>query len=467
MNSLDRPRLPEVSHHIHRSYEDRHGDILWEAKYCIIYEVVDDDCDDRPRKLEDRWDVNGSRLESAIVDIHSDESSRARDREEIEPLGRGRYAKSISPLRDDEESESDDEHRDTKSEHRDDFWVVIFQEVFREIGRTSPCSSSTEGAEGCEDLFLSVGSCRDSVWESHEVACDERESNEEVWESWDLLMSDDHSESDSEYGLELLYQDCDREWDESYRSECCREEECPDDAWQERDREECCDFSSREIRSLIRSYREYSDKDKSDQVFEKYECRRRESVEWAAEESIDCPESSCDDDEKWSEWLHEILFKSRGLPYRNREEKYRYDDRGTHRAEWAKYRDDDLLRDDVSIETHATESKPREDFCFCARSAHIARKCEQCEERVDDESDHRECDMEISDREDDRTRILEDATTGESRVYVAGEWLECFLIRAVPVLVGMIGEIGCIADTDKCEDEDDEIFAHRKSEKKI
>lgn len=43
-------------------------------------------------------------------------------------------------------------------------------------------------------------------------------------------MSDDHSESDSEYGLELLYQDCDREWDESYRSECCREEECPDDA---------------------------------------------------------------------------------------------------------------------------------------------------------------------------------------------------------------------------------------------
>jgi hypothetical protein len=31
----------------------------------------------------------------------------------------------------------------------------------------------------------------------------------------------------------------------------------------------------------------------------------------------------------------------------------------------------------------------------------------------------------------------------------------------------MIGEIGGIRDTDESESEDDEIFAHRKSEKKI
>lgn len=180
VNGLDSSRLPEVCHHIHGSYENCHGDILRQAKYRIIHEVVDDDRDDRPGELEDRGDVDGSRLESAIVDVHSDESSRARDREEVEPLGRGRYAKSISPLGDDEESERDDEHGDTESEHRDDFWVVIFQKIFREIGRASPCGSSAEGTEGGEDLFLSVGCRRDSVWEGHEVACDERECDEEV-----------------------------------------------------------------------------------------------------------------------------------------------------------------------------------------------------------------------------------------------------------------------------------------------
>lgn len=199
----------------------------------MIDEVVDDDSDDRPRELEDRRDVDGSRLESAIVDVHSDESSRTCDREQVEPLGRGRYAKFISPLWDHEKSESDDEHRDTKSEHRDDFWVVIFEKIFREIGRASPRGSSTEGTECGEDLFLSVWSRRDSMWEGDEVACDERERDEEIRQTWDLLMSDDHGDSDREYRLELLYEDGDGEWDESYRSECCREEECPYDAREE------------------------------------------------------------------------------------------------------------------------------------------------------------------------------------------------------------------------------------------
>ncbi len=286
-----------MSHHIHRSYEDCHSDILRYTKYRIIHEVVDDDGDDRPRELEDRRDVDGSRFESAIVDIHSDEPSRARDREEIEPLGRGRYAKSISPLRDDEEPKPDDEHRDTKSEHRDDFWVMIFQEIFREIGRASPCSSGTEGTEGSEDLFLSVGRRRDPLWERHEVTCDERQRDEEVRETRYLLMSDDHGDSDREDRLELLYQDRDGEWDESYRSECCGEEKCPDDAREERDGEECRDFSAREIRSLIRSYSEDGDEDESDKVLEKYKRRGRKSVEWATQESIDCPESCGDDDE--------------------------------------------------------------------------------------------------------------------------------------------------------------------------
>ncbi len=466
VNGLDRPRLPEMCHHVHRPYEDCHSDVLRQAKYLMIHEVVDDDGDDRPRELEDRRDVDGSRLESAVVDVHGDESSRTRDREEIEPLSRCRYAKSISPLRDDEEPKPDDEHSDTKSEHRDDFWMVIFQEIFREVGRASPRCSSTEGAEGGEDLLLSVWCRRDSVWEGDEVACDERERDEEIRQTWYLLMSDDHGYSDREYRLELLYEDRDREGDESHRSECCREKKRPDDAREERDGEECRDFSAGEVCSLIRSYREYGDEDKSDQVLEEYERRRREPVEWATQESIDCPECSCDDDEKWSEWLHGGLFKSRRFPDRDREEKYRYDDRGTHRAEWTKYRDDDLLWDDISIETHTTERKSCQDLRFYCWLSHIARKREQCEEWVDDEGDHRECYMEISDREDDRTRILQNATTGESRVYVAGKWLECFFVRAVPVPVGMIREVGCVSDTDECEDEDDEIFAHRKNKKR-
>lgn len=270
----------------------------------MIHEVVDDDRDDRPREFEDRRDVDGSRLESAVVDVHSDESSRACDREEVEPLSRGWYAKSISPLRDDEETEPDDEHGDTESEHRDDFWVVIFEKVFREIGRASPRRSRTERAECGEYLFLSVGSRRDSLWERHEVACDEGECDEEIRQTWDLLMSDDHGDSDREYRLELLYQDRDGEWDESYRSECCREEKCSDDAREEWDREECCDFSAGEIRSLIRSYSEYGDEEESYEMLEKYKRRGRQSIEWATQESIDCPECSCDDDEKWSEWLH-------------------------------------------------------------------------------------------------------------------------------------------------------------------
>ena len=92
-------------------------------------------------------------------------------------------------------------------------------------------------------------------------------------------MSDDHSESNREYRLELLYQDRDGEWDESYSSECCREEECTDDAREKRDREECRDFSAGEVCSLICSYSEDGDEEESYEMLEKYECRRRKSIE--------------------------------------------------------------------------------------------------------------------------------------------------------------------------------------------
>lgn len=462
VNGLDSSRLAEMRHHVHGSYEDCHSEVLRQAKYRIIHEVVDDDRDDRPCELEDCRDVDGSRLESAVVDVHGDESSRTRDREEIEPLSRCRYAKSISPLRDDEEPKPDDEHGDTKSEHRDDFWVVIFEKVFREIGRASPCSSSTERAEGSEDLFLSVWCRRDSVWEGDEVACDECECDEEIGETRDLLMSDDHGDSDRKYWLELLYEDRDREWDESYGSECCREEKCPDDAREEWDGEECRDFSAREIRSLIRSYSEYGDEDESYKVLEKYERRRRKSVEWATQESIDCPESSCDDDEKWSEWFHEILFKSRRFPERDREEKYRYDDRCTDRAEWTKHSDDDLLWDDVSVETHTTKRQSSEDLRFSCRLSHIARKCEQCEEWVDDKGDHREWYT-----EDEGTRIFQDIWARERARDIAWEITESISIGSEPEVIGMIGEIGSICYTDESEYEDDEVLAHRENEKKI
>ena len=300
-------QMREVRDGIHRTDEHCHRDILTHGKDRIIDEIIDEYRDDRPSELENRRDVYGSRLQSSIVDIHSDESSRTGDREEIEPLRLCREPESSSPVGDQEESDSDNHGSEGKSEHRDDFWVMVSEEILREIGRYSPGSSGTESVEGCEDFLLSVWCRRDSMRKGDEISRDEGERDKEIGEWWDSFLPDNHRSTYRENWLELLDEDRDGEGDESNRSECHSEEKCPDHSWEERDREYRTFLSRSEGHILPGSIGKREDQEKSENMLEKNEGRWRKSVEWTSEESVDSPESSCDNDEERSE-IHEKIL---------------------------------------------------------------------------------------------------------------------------------------------------------------
>lgn len=51
-----------------------------------------------------------------------------------------------------------------------------------------------------------------------------------------------------------------------------------------------------------------------------------------------------------------------------------------------------FLRDDVSIEEHTSESDPIDDFCWFSGHTHETPDGEECDERIDDESEVRERD---------------------------------------------------------------------------
>ncbi len=157
-----------MSYHVHSTDEDYSREILAWREESAIGHVVHDDRHDRPGELEDRRDVYWHRAQSTVVDIHSEESSRERDREEIEPLFHHGYSESLCPSRDEDESDPDHEHRESKSEHRDDFGMVVFEEVFREIGRCSPCCSGDERVE--YGFALTRWSHGDTVRERDEVS---------------------------------------------------------------------------------------------------------------------------------------------------------------------------------------------------------------------------------------------------------------------------------------------------------
>ncbi len=48
---------------------------------------------------------------------------------------------------------------------------------------------------------------------------------------------------------------------------------------------------------------------------------------------------------------------------------------------------EDFLRDDVSIETYSCESYPIDDFCRLCSYTHETPDGEECDDRVDDESE--------------------------------------------------------------------------------
>lgn len=157
-------------------------------------------------------------------------------------------------------------------------------------------------------------------------------------------------------------------------------------------------------------------------------------------------------------WKLEILqsfFPESASEYGNRRDDERTE--CTYRTENS---DNNFLRDDISVEHHATHCHDSDDPSFRERLPHVSWECEECEDRIDDESHHRKCYMKITERKYDRTRILEDATTRECARYITWHRLEGCRVRPVPVLVCRDGEIEGTADTDEGKCEDDEVFAH-------
>ena len=172
--------------------------------------------------------MHGSRSESTIIDIHRDESRRTSNKSEVHPLSLRRYSEARSPLGNQDESHGNDTGRESESEHRDHLRMMIIQEVFRKIGRHTPCGSSTECIQSCEDLFLSVRSHGDTMWEGDEISSNQCKSDKNIGAFRNLFFSEDHRESYSKNGLEFLDENRDGERDESNCPECHREEECSD-----------------------------------------------------------------------------------------------------------------------------------------------------------------------------------------------------------------------------------------------
>ncbi len=287
--------------HIHRTHEDHHGNELTQSEYLMIVKIVNCHCDDRPGEFEDRGYMHGSRLQPTIIDIHRDESGRTGNEGEVHPLSIRRYTETHSPVRNQDEPDSDDTGRESESEHRDDFRMVIIQEVFREIGRCAPCSCSTKRVESSEDLLLSIGCHRDAMREGDEVSSNESKTDKEVGKFWNFFFPENHREPYCKNWLELLYQYRNREGDESNRSERHREEECSDHSWEERDREDWGFFFFREVCLFVCPQGKRCDDEKSENMLEEDECGRRKSIEWTADESIESPEGCSDDDEERSE----------------------------------------------------------------------------------------------------------------------------------------------------------------------
>lgn len=155
-------------------------------------------------------------------------------------------------------------------------------------------------------------------------------------------------------------------------------------------------------------------------------------------------------------WHKERLWFFR-FPNTEREDEYTYYNYTTHSAKRTKYGDDIFLWDDITIETHTTESKSCKDFCFCERFSQISWKCESEDDRIDYESDHRERNTKYK-----GTRIREDTTTREMCSEITGHISQSIGIRREPELIRLIGQICCVCKCNKSEYEDNNILFHMK-----
>ncbi len=76
------------------------------------------------------------------------------------------------------------------------------------------------------------------------------------------------------------------------------------------------------------------------------------------------------------------------FPHRPTHSKYSDDNSGADKTEEAVGVDvEDFLRDDVTIKTHARKSYPIDDFCRFSGHTHETPDSEECDDRIDDESE--------------------------------------------------------------------------------
>ena len=185
-------------------------------------------------------------------------------------------------------------------------------------------------------------------------------------------------------------------------------------------------------------------------------------------------QKGCTDYHFRSEWwntstIQVKYFIGRGVflynsspPESSCEDSDRDDDDGTHRTEGAEDSHDEFLRDHISIEAYSSECHDSEDLGFSDGFSYVSWEREENEDRVDDECNHRKGDLEFTDRENNSTRILEDATTRKCTREVTGHILQSSSIHPVPIFIRRNREVGGIEYSDTSEDEDDEVGAHRK-----
>lgn len=149
------------------------------------------------------------------------------------------------------------------------------------------------------------------------------------------------------------------------------------------------------------------------------------------------------------------------------DEENRNNDNGTECTEWTENSNNDFLGNHISIETDSTSREDSEYFRWASFFREPSDKCYDEENRIDNECNHRECYFEVSDCENNRTRILEDSTTWERRIDVTWERLEYSSVGSVPVLVCRNREFNRVEDTDSSENGDDEILTHRREREEI
>lgn len=153
-----------------------------------------------------------------------------------------------------------------------------------------------------------------------------------------------------------------------------------------------------------------------------------------------------------------LRFLQSFFPSISCEDRDRHDNSSTHSTERAKYRNDNFLRDHITIKTHTHNRHDRDDLHFRQGFTDISRKRKSKKYGIDDHRYHRE-----GNTEDKGASVREDTRTRKWLRKIARKWTKSFGIISKPECVCMIGEITCIEKSDDTEHEDYSIgFAHKK-----